>query len=199
MRSKLLLAGNARCYFLFHEIFYVFEGDPICRKKEWPQYFPMKRFSCARQVSIQEWNSVYSILCQSSFQTTLFCDAGFVFFGINAMKEQRNFRSIKYSCTLSEKVHQNFHWHEDANVWKKTRSAVDRSAPEPVHLRFIIKIQIPKDANKSNTRHVFSKYRITASFNIKIQWVMCGLLKHCIAVNDSSSHMLKSNSFFQSL
>jgi len=43
------------------------------------------------------------------FSNNTFCDAGFVFFGINAMKEQRNFRSIKYSCTLSEKVHQNFH------------------------------------------------------------------------------------------
>jgi len=52
----------------------------VAGKKECPQYFPMKPFSCARRVSVQEWNSVYSILCQSSFQTTLFCDAAFMFF-----------------------------------------------------------------------------------------------------------------------
>jgi len=51
------------------------------------------------------------------------------FFGIEAVKGQRDFRSINCSSTVNEKFHLYFHSYMDAHVWKTTHIAVIQSAP----------------------------------------------------------------------
>jgi len=53
------------------------------------------------------------------------------FFGINVAEEQHDIRSINILSTVNEKFHLYYHSYMDANVWKTTRIAVNRSAPGP--------------------------------------------------------------------
>ena len=71
--TSWFLASDAHIlrFITLHNIIYVFEGDANWRKRDWPQHFQVKLFSCTCCISVEEWICVYSIFCHSTFETTL--------------------------------------------------------------------------------------------------------------------------------
>jgi len=66
------------------------------------------------------------------FLKTLLFDAVLIrFLGINVMKGQQDFGSINCLSTVNERINLYLNSNIDANVWKTTGVAVNRSYPGP--------------------------------------------------------------------
>ena len=127
-----------------------------------------KLFLFVRRVSVEEWISVYSIFCQSTFETTLLLDAVFIgFLWHKVVKGQRDCRSINSLSNVNQKFHICFHSHLDANVWKTIRTAVNLEyAPGPVHLQFGSSSKLKYFRIATNLTHdIYSE-------NIRMPWVL---------------------------
>jgi len=118
------------------------------------------------------------------------------FFGINIVKEQRDFGIINCLSTVNEKFHLHFHSYMDANVWKTSRIAMNRSASDPENSNLsAIEVNLTCDMFSENIR--------IPLVSLSRKWSRWFLpyrpLTYRRAINDSSSHLLKSKSFFPSL
>jgi len=114
--SKTFLCFQGRRRFTEEGLSIIFSGETVSNvqvvhhlKNEFPstQYFATRFFK--QQFSLMPYLSV--------------------FFGINTMKGQHDFRTIKCLSTVNENIRLYFHWHIHANVWKTTKVCTDRSAP----------------------------------------------------------------------